>query len=306
MTRPLAFAILLTVLIPSLGAQEIGVDATASRTSLFPGDRFDYEITLRVAPGVRLALQDFDPGSVSFEPFVLIDRTLRQEMLEDGLTRYRIVYRLANYEIGDGQLEIPGVAFRYESSSTESDGGPSTREMLVPPFPVSVKSTLNGPVGESWIRESLPPPQPLATPYWLLALGGAGLVLSCFPLLNWAWRVRPQPPAGRQRPRRREFARRWAATLSGIGGEGDVKQDYESINQLIRDYYLHFRELEAQGLTGRELAAQLETSGNLAVTDRALLQALEHAEQCRYGPDDEKRWKSVLGEDVEALKKVVV
>ena len=76
-------------------------DNTTSQTSVWPGDKIHYWITLTVPAGIKVSLEDFDRRSVNFKPFLLVDSNRTTAELEGGVTRYNFDYVLANYEIGD-------------------------------------------------------------------------------------------------------------------------------------------------------------------------------------------------------------
>ena len=121
----LVAASLLFVLTISLGAQEdaqedLEFTTKVSQTSVWPGDRIHYVITLTVAKNVKVALEDFSEENVSFEPFVLVEKQQTEEDLGEQI-RYVFDYLLANYEIGDQQVEIPGMISRYETAGQETN-----------------------------------------------------------------------------------------------------------------------------------------------------------------------------------------
>ncbi len=180
---------------------EISFERSVSQTSVWPGDRVHYRITLTVAPDVKVALGDFDVQNVSFEPFYLLEMQHSEEVVGEQI-RHVFEYLLANYEIGDRQVEIPGLIFRYETPGPAETNIPTAEEMLIPPLPMSVRSTLNQPLSESWILESLPLSQ-VPTRSWVpLVAGLGGLLVSSMPLGVWVWRKVPDWQA-----RRRQLSR---------------------------------------------------------------------------------------------------
>lgn len=276
---------------------------TVSQTSVWPGDRLDYTITLRVSPEVKVALEDFDEKSVNFEPFFLVRRTLTSRETPDGNIRHQINYLLANFEVGDKQVEIPGLTFRYEGGRSAAEG-PSIQEMRIPPFPILVRTTLNRPLQESWIRESLPTSSQFAYPWWLLTIGIVGIVLAGLPLGGWVWRQLPKWQARRQRLSRKDFIRNWQAELSRLTSDqqGEIKDRFGTLDRLVRSCIAYSRGIETDGLTSKELGKRLGVGGSNDVGARTLIRVLEHSEKCRYGPPDLERWEPILREDLEALQ----
>ena len=97
------------------------IEASTSQTSVWPGDRIHYRITVTVAQDVEVATEYFDEEHVSFEPFYLIEREHFTEEVGEKL-RHVFDYLLANYEIGDKQVEIPGWIFTYGKSGASGTG----------------------------------------------------------------------------------------------------------------------------------------------------------------------------------------
>ena len=287
---------------------DISFEIDTSQTSVWPGDRIHYRITLTVAQGVKVNMDDFDELNLSFEPFYLIEREDFTEVMGEDV-RYVFDYLLANYEIGDQQVEIPGLIFRYEKSGPAGANEPTTAEMQIPPWPMSVRSTLNQPVEDSWIQESLPSPaNPLRS--WVPLLAGlAGLLVSSLPLGVWVWRQVPDWQARRRQLSRKKFLRQCWLSLDQLeksmtSNNVEMKNQYQDLEKVVQKYIHYFWEIPAQGLTDPELAARLSQEQLRPSQTDALVQVVEHGQSCRYAPENGGRWNDTFRQDVKEIKKL--
>jgi hypothetical protein len=288
---------------------DISVETVSSQTSVWPGDRIHYRITLTAAQDVQVAMEDFDEQNVSFEPFYLIEREHFTEEVGEEV-RYVFDYLLANYEIGDKQVEIPGLIFRYEKSGPAGANEPTTAEMQIPPWPMSVRSTLNQPVEESWIQEALPNPAiPLRS--WVPLLAGmAGLLVSSLPLGVWVWRKVPDWQARRRQLSRKKFLRQCWLSLDQLqksmaSNDVEMKNQYQDLEKVVQKYIRYFWEISAQGLTYPELAARLNQQEQLLPGQSdALVQVFEHGQSCRYAPENGGGWNDTFLQDLKEVKKL--
>ena len=287
---------------------DISFEIDTSQTSVWPGDRIHYRITLTVAQGVKVNMDDFDGLNLSFEPFYLIEREdFTEEVGED--VRYVFDYLLANYEIGDQQVEIPGLIFRYEKSGPAGANEPTTAEMQIPPWPMSVRSTLNQPVEDSWIQESLPSPaNPLRS--WVPLLAGlAGLLVSSLPLGVWVWKQVPNWQARRRQLSRKKFLRQCWLSLDQLeesmtSNNVEMKNQYQDLEKVVQKYIHYFWEIPAQGLTDPELAARLSQEQLLPSQNDALVRVFEHGQNCRYAPENGGGWNDTFRQDLKEIKKL--
>ncbi len=287
---------------------DISFEIDTSQTSVWPGDRIHYRITLTVAQGVKVNMDDFDGLNLSFEPFYLIEREdFTEEVGED--VRYVFDYLLANYEIGDQQVEIPGLIFRYEKSGPAGANEPTTAEMQIPPWPMSVRSTLNQPVEDSWIQESLPSPaNPLRS--WVPLLAGlAGLLVSSLPLGVWVWKQVPDWQARRRQLSRKKFLRQCWLSLDQLeesmtSNNVEMKNQYQDLEKVVQKYIHYFWEIPAQGLTDPELAARLSQEQLLPSQNDALVRVFEHGQNCRYAPENGGGWDDTFRQDLKEIKKL--
>lgn len=284
------------------------IEASTSQTSVWPGDRIHYRITVTVAQDVEVATEYFDEEHVSFEPFYLIEREHFTEEVGEKL-RHVFDYLLANYEIGDKQVEIPGWIFTYGKSGASGANEPTTAEMQIPPWPMSVRSTLNQPVEESWIQESLPTPAgPLQS--WVPLLAGmAGLLVSSLPLGVWVWRQVPDWQARRRQLSRKKFLRQCWLSLDQLeksmtSNNVEMKNQYQDLEKVVQKYIHYFWEIPAQGLTDPELAARLSQEQLLPSQTDALVQVVEHGQSCRYAPENGGGWNDTFRQDVKEIKKL--
>ncbi len=306
----IAFILLVGITLPLNAQPGVYFETEISQTSVWPGDRIHYRITLTAAQGVKLALEDFDVRNVNFEPFFLIERELTSVETEEE-TRYVFDFLLANYEVGDKQVEIPGLTFRYETSGPLQANAPSTQEMRIPPLPMSVRSTLNQPLDQAWIMESLLISQvPLRS--WVPLLAGlAGLLVSSLPLGVWVWKKVPDWQARRHQLNRKEFLHQCSLSLDQVdrrlaSNNVEIKDEYHTLENLVHKYVHYFWDLQVEGLTHEELAAKLDQGQILPGSSEALAGVFEHGQTCRYGPDNGADWETTMRQDLQEMKKLCV
>ena len=310
----LVAASLLFVLTVSLNAQEsaqkeLEFTTKVSQTSVWPGDRIHYIITLTVNKDIKVALEDFSEDNVSFEPFVLVEKQQTEEDLGEQ-TRYVFDYLIANYEIGDKQVELPGLIFRYETSVQETNV-PTTQEKQIPVQPMSVRSTLNQPVEESWIQEELPMAATLRQTWVALLAGFAGLLVSTLPLGAWAWKQIPDWQARRRQLSRKKFLTQCRVSLDKLewrltSDNVEIKEQYQSLEELVRGYVQYFFDVQAQGLTHTELDARLSQDGISSSEKEAFAQVVEHGQNCRYAPENGTNWEASFRQDLEQIKQFCI
>jgi len=223
--------------------EELELTTRVSQTSVWPGDRIHYIITLTVSEGVKVALEDFSVENVSFEPFVLVDKQQTEEAWGER-TRYVFDYLIANYEIGDKQVEIPGLIFRYETAGQETNV-PTTQEKQIPVQPMSVRSTLNQPIEESWIQEELPMATTSSQTWVALLAGIVGLTVSTIPLGAWAWKQIPDWQARRRQLSRKKFLTQCSVSLDRLerrlaSDNVEIKEQYQALEELVQGYVQFF------------------------------------------------------------------
>jgi hypothetical protein len=284
------------------------IKASTSQTSVWPGDRIHYRIAVTVAQDVEVATEYFDEEHVSFEPFYLIEREHFTEEVGEEI-RHVFDYLLANYEIGDKQVEIPGWIFTYGKSGASGANEPTTAEMTIPPWPMSVRSTLNQPVEESWIQESLPTPGvPLRS--WLPLLAGmAGLLVSSLPLGVWVWRQVPDWQARRRQLSRKKFLHQCWLSLDQLeksmtSNNVEMKNQYQDLEKVVQKYIHYFWEIPTQGLTHPEVAARLNQEQLLPSQSDALVRVFEHGQSCRYAPKNGGGLDGTFQQDLQEIKKL--
>ncbi|MEE2821962.1 MAG: hypothetical protein VYA53_03170 [Acidobacteriota bacterium] len=285
--------------------EELELTTRVSQTSVWPGDRIHYIITLIVSEGVKVALEDFSVENVSFEPFVLVDKQQTEEAWGER-TRYVFDYLIANYEIGDKQVEIPGLIFRYETAGQETNV-PTTQEKQIPVQPMSVRSTLNQPIEESWIQEELPMATTSSQTWVALLAGIVGLTVSTIPLGAWAWKQIPDWQARRRQLSRKKFLTQCSVSLDRLerrlaSDNVEIKEQYQSLEELVQGYVQYFFNVQAQGLTSTELVAQLAQHDIQANEKEALAQVFERGQNCRYAPENGTEWEESFRLDLKQIK----
>ena len=287
---------------------DISFETDISQTAVWPGDRIHYRITLMVAQGVNVNIEDFAEENVNFEPFHLIEREHFTEEVREEI-RYVFDYLLANYEIGDKQLEVPGLIFRYEKSGPVGANEPTTSEMQIPPWPMSVRSTLNQSVEQSWIQEALPTPAIPVRSWVPLLAGMAGLLVSSLPLGVWVWRKVPDWQARRRQLGRRQFLRQCGLSLDQLeksmsSNNVDMKNQYQDLEKVVQKYIHYFWEIPTQGLTHPEVAARLNQEQLLPSQSDALARVFEHGQSCRYAPKNGGGLDGTFQQDLQEIKKL--
>jgi len=276
-----------------------------SQSALWPGDRFRYSITVMVPVGVHVAVEDFDRKNINFAPFVLNDTARETTTLPSGALRYRFDYLLSNYEIGTKNVELPRIIFRYQPVAEAGSPRPTTTEMAIPALPMAVRSTLNQPLSESWIAESLAM-APLGKPLWMLiGLGVVGLLVSSIPAWSWARSQAAQWKARRAQPTRQEFLTQWAQSLDELERVDtgvDVKARFLSLERHARDYVRHAWKLSAAGWTPEQLRVRLDALQVSPQIREVLETTVDHAQHCRYAPDDPAAWEERFRQDLNSLR----
>ncbi len=316
MRNELIVVFLLAGMSLSLSAQteiappDVGYETDVSQTSVWPGDRIHYRITLTVKKDLQVNLEDFDEQNVSFEPFHLIEMQQTREEVGEQL-RYVFDYLLANYEIGDKQVEIPGLTFRYEKPGPTEANAPTTEGMQIPPLPMSIRSTLNQPVEMAWIKESLLLSEAPERSWVPLVAGLAGLLVSCLPLGAWVWRKVPEWQARRQQLGRKQFLEQCLGSLDrlekSLGSNGvEIKDQYWALEEVVGKYIDYFWEIPTQGLIQAELSGKLNQGKLLPGQSAVLAGVFEHGQSCRYAPDNSSGWEDAFRQDVQEIKKLCV
>lgn len=315
MTRNgLVAASLLFVLTVSLNAQEgeqedLEFTTKVSQTSVWPGDRIHYIITLTADQNVKVALEDFSEENVSFEPFVLVELQQTVEALGER-NRYVFDYLIANYEIGDKQVEIPGLIFRYETSGQETNVS-TTQEKQIPIQPMSVRSTLNQSVEEAWIYEELPMDQLLRQTWVALLAGFAGLLVSTLPLGAWAYKQIPDWQARRRQLSRKKFLTQCRVSLDKLewrltSDSVEMKEQYQALEELARGFIQYFFNVHADGLTPTELVSRLDQDEIPSKEREVFSQVVENGQNCRYAPENGTDWEESFRQDLDQFKRFCV
>ena len=310
----LVAASLLFVLAVPLSAQESDQDeleftTKVSQTSVWPGDRIHYIITLTIDKGIKVALEDFSEENVSFEPFVLVEKQQTEEDLGERI-RYVFDYLIANYEIGDKQVELPGLIFRYETTGQETNV-PTTLEKQIPVQPMSVRSTLNQSVEESWIQEDLPMAEIFRQTWVALLAGFAGLLVSTLPLGAWAWKKVPDWQARRQQLSRKKFLTQCRVSLDQLewrltSESVEIKEQYQSLEELVRGFVQYFFNVQTQGLTHTELLSRLDQEEIPSKEREVFAQVVENGQNCRYAPENGTEWEESFRQNLAQVKRFCV
>ena len=289
---------------------DVSYETDVSQTSVWPGDRIHYRITLTVEADLQVNLEDFDEQNVSFEPFHLIEIQQTREEVGEQL-RYVFDYLLANYEIGDKRVEIPGLTFVYEKPGPTEANAPTTVEVQIPPLPMSVRSTLNQPVEMAWIQESLPLSEDPVRTWIPLVAGLAGLLVSSLPLGAWVWKKVPEWQARRQQLSRSQFLEQCLGSLNRLekrlGSNGvEIKDQYWALEEVVGKYIDYFWDIQTHGLIQAELIGKLNQGKLLPGQSAVLAGIFEHGQSCRYSPDNSSGWEDAFREDVQEIKKLCV
>lgn len=287
---------------------DVTFEAETSQTSAWPGDRFHYRIIVKVPAGIKVSLDDFDRKAVNFKPFLLTDTSRITEEYEQGGGRYTFDYLLTNFEIGDRIIEIPRVIFHYQKVAAAGNKEQGAIESRVPPFPIAVRSTLNQPAKQAWIRETLPAD---ITPSraWILsvALGCTGLLLSSLPLLTWAWSLVPQWRARERKLSKSQFMRQHTRSLDALGkgldkGSEEVRKQYQALEGIAHQYIRYTWNIDAAGLTGSELSGRLAKANISPKQSQVLGGVLDHGQNCRYSPANGTDWGTTFQQDLRDMK----
>lgn len=286
-------------------ASPIRVDRELSQTSVLPGDRFQYRLTISAPSDLKISVEDLSGRSAMFSPFVLMETT---SSIEDGRDWrvYVFEYTLASYEIGNGTVPIPAQVFRYQAAS-ESAADRRISEFQVPAMPVATRSTLNQAVADATIRPFLPRPFRPRQQAGLWATAGAvGLALSAVPLFLWVIRVvrrRLQQPRVNQRRARREAARALQAVAAmSVTGAEELKQAYRALEQVGRTYLAKsWSAVKADALTDADFARVGASAGVPQKITEVLAAVFAHGQKCRYSKPDLDAWRPTFKADLTAV-----
>ncbi|MCC7417425.1 MAG: hypothetical protein IT176_09825 [Acidobacteria bacterium] len=290
---------------PDAAESPVHVAQELSQTSVLPGDRFQYRLTITAPIDLKISVEDLDGRGAMFAPFLLLDTVSSTGEQSDSRV-YLFEYLLASQEIGNGIVPIPPQVFRYQAASeTASDRRIS--EFRVPAMPVATRSTLNRPVAEATIRPSLPRtfrPRGQAS-LWATA-GAAGLALSAVPLLFGAVRIarrRLQRPRVNRRRARRDASRALQAVAAMSTAEGEqLKQAYLALEQVGRTYVgACWRSVKADALTDADFARVGAAAGVPAAISAGLAAVFANGQKCRYSKQDPEVWRPAFQADLAAV-----
>ncbi len=286
-------------------ASPIRVDQELSQTSVLPGDRFQYRLTISAAADLKISVEDLSGRSAMFTPFVLMDSVSSVEDRPDSRL-YMFEYTLASYEIGNGTVPIPAQVFRYQAASASASDR-RISEFQVPPMPVATRSTLNQPVADATIRPFLPRPfRPRQQAGLWAAAGAVGLALSAVPLVVWMVRFlrrRLQQPRVNQRRARREAARALQAVAAlSVTGTEELKQAYRALEQVGRMYLAKsWGGVRAGALTDADFARVGASAGVPQKITEVLAAVFANGQKCRYSKPDLDAWRPTFQADLTAV-----
>lgn len=290
---------------PAAPASPIRVDQELSQTSVLPGDRFQYRLTISAPLDLKISVEDLAGRGAMFSPFVLTETASSTDDRPDSRV-YVFEYTLVSYEIGNGIVPIPAQVFRYQAAS-EAAADRRISEFQVPAMPVATRSTLNQAVADATIRPFLPrafrPRQRAGL--WATA-GAVGLALSAVPLLLGMVRLvrrRLQQPRVNRRRARREAARALQAVAAmSVTGSEELKQAYLALEEVGRMYIGKcWRAVKADALTDADFARVGASAGVPMKICEVLAAVFANGQKCRYSKPDPDAWRPTFQADLTAV-----
>ncbi len=176
---------------------------------------------------------------------------------------------------------------------------------------MSVRSTLNEPLDQAWIMESVPISQVPVRSWVPLLAGLAGLLVSSLPLGVWVWKKVPDWQARRHQLSRKTFLQQCSLSLDQLdrrlsSNNVEIKDEYHTLEKLAGQYVHYFSDIHSEGLTYAEWAAKLDQGQLLPKSSEALAGVFEHGQTCRYGPDNGADWETTIRQDLQEMKKLCV
>jgi hypothetical protein len=234
------------------------VTARADKTEAHVGDAINLTITAIGRRGVAVNL----PGTITLDPFSVLDRKESEQDLGDGKMRREFTLVVAAYE--PGQVEIPSVEVTYLGTGGE------IRTAKTSAIAIKIASLIaNEP--EPALKD-IAPPVPVQQQDLLLAYIAGGLLAALIgALLTWLIvrklrsrvLLRPGPPP---RPAH-EVALEKLDRLGAYGflEDADNRPFYFAVSEVIREYLGARFGFDSLELTTDELIAELRRSAGREV-----------------------------------------
>jgi ABC-type sulfate transport system substrate-binding protein len=144
-----------------------------------------------------------------------------------------------------------------------------------------------------------------------LLAGFAGLMVSTLPLGAWAWKQIPDWQARRRQLSRKKFQTQCRVSLDQLerrltSDDVEIKEQYQSLEELVRGYLQYFFSLQTQGLTHAELTSRMNQDELASKETGVFAQVFEHSQNCRYAPENGTNWEDSFRQDVKQVKQFCI
>jgi hypothetical protein len=262
----------------------------ASRTAIWPGDRFEYVVRIEHGPELELVKDRFKKDEVNLRPFEALDVSTARGELAGGARYDEVRFLLTTFVVNQPHLEIPQLTLFYfrqgrDRNDTAADA------INVPPFPMAVREAV---VDASQGIRDRRPPLPIRGASWIVPaiLGWLGLAaIACY----LVWLAVVQVRSGFWKRRMAERARRkslWQSVReiqqTSADSKGDLEKFYERANDVLRSLAAQ-RLQDRAGLTPSELKVELTAAGDSEHHATVLSELLAECDAIRYAPDGVER-----------------
>lgn len=291
MMRRLLIIVALAVLANTAWAQDnparVTVQQRLEKTAVFPGDRVDYRVEIRCAPGTDILAGDMDADELTLNGLEVVSSRRERRATTAGII-YEFNYRLTSYETGAAPLQIGEQVLRYYARrpGLSPDDAVASGEVVIPAVRLALRSTLpDAEVTSLALRDGRAATLLAGGIAWLRPAGLVLILIAALPLLLWAGPyLRRRVVASRQRPAAGPDPRLLESLDAVDAADAAARRGaYDQLEALLR------QRLAAAGIPAFSLTAAETVDGlgivALPVATQELAAVLAECEQARYGRD---------------------
>jgi len=297
--KSLTGIILLPVALLTLGAAapvvkkprdaKIALSTQLDRTAIWVGDLFHYTVKAVHDPAIEIVVDSLKKENLNLAPFVVREIAVRQGSFGANKNVTEINFLLTTYDSGQAELKIPSFPLYYftRTAGARAAGESAAESVPVPATKVGLRSTLTS--DNPRLRDSREIWQVTRQRRLIpLALGLAGLLWLALQLGRRLWAsTHEEKPVIRRlgRRARRRMVRDFIQRAQAIGRDspGDQQRYYAEVSQFLRSYLSESLEIDAAGLTAREIETVLREQGQNGLS-APVKNILERCEQVLYSP----------------------
>jgi hypothetical protein len=267
------------------------VSATVDRTAIWIGDRLQYEVEIRCAPGVDILTDDLDRAKLRLNGLEVVTSDTSVVTDAAGATTHRARYVLTTYRVDTPAPSIEATSVRYYArrpGERPQDVAPAG-EVQVPGAALALRSTLPENQPDLVIRDGRDA-APRRGFFSRASQIGLGLiVVSLAPALVVATAAVRRRAAGKPARRSARMARQdQRATLERLRAldvttEAERRRACEEISAAVRGYVASHTQVPAEALTAPEIDAALAARGG-RLPRETVVALLTACDEARYGP----------------------